>query len=144
MKCIGLDYGSKKCGLAVSDDMGTIAMPLDVVSTADVRERLHQMLENTKFRKVIIGESTKSNGEHNEIFVETDEFVTFMKMLHTDVEFIYEREFMSSKHARSGDGKREVDDRAAALILQRYLDRESIKNKKGDDLDEDEILSEYE
>jgi putative holliday junction resolvase len=150
MKYIGLDYGSKKCGLAVSDDIGTIAVPLEIVPTENIKEKLAQMLENTKFRRVIVGESTNSAGAHNDIFQETDDFVNFMRLLHHDVEFIYEKEFMSSKHARSEDGKKEVDDRAAALVLQRYLDRENMKNRKEDQEDlgtnqsDEEILEEYE
>jgi hypothetical protein len=37
---------------------------------------------------------------------------------------------MTSKHARQEDGKQEVDDRAAALILQRYLEKQKKLDKK--------------
>jgi RNase H-fold protein (predicted Holliday junction resolvase) len=61
-----------------------------------------------------------------------------------DLQIFLEKEFFSSKHARSEDGKREVDDRAAALVLQRYLDRLNNKKDRANFKDlEDEEEDEY-
>jgi putative Holliday junction resolvase len=143
MKYLAIDYGSKKCGIAVSDDRGTVAVPFKVVATADLEKELDHMLGNVLFERIVFGESVNSKGEHNEIFTETKKFVDNMKekyearILNGEIQFLFEKEFMTSKHARSVDeGKNNlgkhiaVDDRAAALILQRLLDRENIKNKK--------------
>lgn len=131
MKYLGLDYGTKKCGLAVSDDRGVVAVPWKIVSTSELLGELAAMLHNEKFKRIVVGESVNSKGEHNAVFVEVEKFVEILKGEYTkrfesgDLEIVFEKEFFSSKHARSEDGKREVDDRAAALILQRFLDKEN-------------------
>lgn len=146
MKYLAIDYGSKKCGVAVSDDKGTIAVPFKVVPTDELEKELDHMLGNVLFERVVFGESVNSKGEHNDIFSQTKAFVDKIKekyearILNGEIKFIYEKEFMTSKHARSLDeGKNNlgkhiaVDDRAAALILQRLLDRENIKNNKNNE-----------
>jgi RNase H-fold protein (predicted Holliday junction resolvase) len=94
------------------------------------------------FERIVVGESVNSKGEHNPIFEQTKKFVDKMKekyearILNNEIQFIYEKEFMTSKHARSVDeGKNNlgkhvaVDDRAAALTLQRHLDKVNLKNR---------------
>lgn len=131
MKYIGLDYGTKKCGLAVSDDRGVVAVPWKIVATGEILNDLAEMLQNEKFKRIVVGESVNSSGEHNLVFSEVEKFVEILKSEYSnkfesgDIEMFFEKEFFSSKHARSGDGKHEVDDRAAALILQRFLDKEN-------------------
>lgn len=152
MKYLAIDYGSKKSGIAVSDDRGTIAVPFKVVATTDLEVELDHMLGNVLFERVVFGESVNSKGEHNKIFEETKSFVDKMKekyearILNGEILFVYEKEFMTSKHARDVDeGKNNfgkhivIDDRAAALILQRHLDKENLKNKKkmDDDFEKD-------
>ena len=131
MKYIGLDYGTKKCGLAVSDDRGMVAVPWKIVATSELLRELAEMLNNEKFKRIVVGESVNSKGEYNLVFAEVEKFVEILKNEYAnkfksgDLEIFFEKEFFSSKHARSGDGKHEVDDRAAALILQRFLDKEN-------------------
>lgn len=143
MKCLSVDFGKKKCGIAVSDDRGTVAVPFKVVPTEEIEKEIDHMLQNVLFERIVFGESVNSKGEHNPIFQETKNFVDKMKekyearILNGEIRFFYEKEFMTSKHARDLDeGKNNlgkhiaVDDRAAALILQRFLDKENAKNKK--------------
>jgi putative Holliday junction resolvase len=157
MKYLAVDYGSKKCGIAVSDDRGTVAVPFKVVATADLEKELDHMLGNVLFERIVFGESVNSKGEHNEIWEETKNFVDRMKekyearILNGEIQFVYEKEFMTSKHARSVDeGKNKlgkhiaVDDRAAALTLQRHLDKENIKNGKKVDEDFEGIIHDNE
>jgi len=150
MKYLSIDFGSKKCGIAVSDDKGTIAVPFKVVPTEDLEKELDHMLGNVLFERVIFGESVNSKGEHNPIWEKTSSFVNKMKekyearILNGEIEFKFEKEFMTSKHARDiDDGKTvagkhvAVDDRAAALILQRFLDRVNLKSKSETEMQED-------
>jgi putative Holliday junction resolvase len=152
MKYLAIDYGSKKSGIAVSDDRGTVAVPFKVVPTEELENEIDHMLGNVLFERIVFGESVNSKGEHNEIFSETKKFVDKMKekyearILNGEIQFVYEKEFMTSKHARAIDeGKNNlgkhiaVDDRAAALILQRYLDKENHKKQIAEDIDEEGI-----
>lgn len=154
MKYLSVDFGSKKCGLAVSDDRGTVAVPFKVVPTEDLENELDHMLGNVLFERVVFGESVNSKGEHNKIWEQTKKFVDKMKekyearILNGEIQFVFEKEFMTSKHARDIDeGKTNlgkhiaVDDRAAALILQRHLDKQNIKSesekRKQDEFEQD-------
>jgi RNase H-fold protein (predicted Holliday junction resolvase) len=134
-----------------------VAVPFKVVATADLEKELDHMLGNVLFERIVFGESVNSKGEHNEIWEETKNFVDRMKekyearILNGEIQFVYEKEFMTSKHARSVDeGKNKlgkhiaVDDRAAALTLQRHLDKENIKNGKKVDEDFEGIIHDNE
>jgi putative Holliday junction resolvase len=148
MKYIGLDYGTRKCGLAVSDDRGMVAVPWKIVATGELENELSEMLKNEKFKRIVIGESVKSDGTHNEVFAKVEEFIKmlsdkyFKEIEAGNLELILEKEFFSSKHARISDGKQEVDDRAAALILQRFLDKQAVRDGRNveEELDEEDGL----
>lgn len=154
MKYLAVDFGSKKSGIAVSDDRGTVAVPFKVVATTDLETELNTMLGNVLFERVVFGESVNSKGEHNEIWDKTKKFVDKMKekyearIVNGEIKFVFEKEFMTSKHARAVDeGKNNlgkhiaIDDRAAALILQRHLDKQNVKTgaeqKKQEDFEQD-------
>ncbi len=142
MKYLAVDFGSKKSGIAVSDDKGTVAVPFKILPTTDLEAELDHMLGNVLFERIVFGESVNSKGEHNEVWDKTKKFVEKMKekyearVLNGEIQFVYEKEFMTSKHARSVDEGKDnlgkhiaVDDRAAALILQRYLDKQNVKTQ---------------
>lgn len=139
MKYISVDYGSKKCGIAVSDDRGTVAVPLKIVSTEDLEQELDTMLNNVLFERIVFGESVNSKGIHNAVWENTKSFVDKMKekyearIINGELEFHFEKEFLTSKHARYLDNEKDVDDRAAALILQRFLDKQNAKNEISDE-----------
>jgi putative Holliday junction resolvase len=150
MKYISLDYGARKSGLAVSDDLGTVAVPWKIVATDELLGELTEMLKNEKFKALVVGESVDSSGNYNPIFKEVEKFVKEVEAAYVDrvesgdLQIFLEKEFFSSKHARSGDGKREVDDRAATLVLQRYLDRLNNRKDRANFKDlEDEEEDEY-
>lgn len=129
MKHLAIDFGTKKCGLALSDDRGVLAVPLAIVKTENLDEEVLKILENPLFKKVVIGESVNAKGEHNKVWEQTLKMVERLKGK-TEIEFVFEKEFFTSKHARVVDEEGAVDDRAAALTLQRYLDKQNQKDKK--------------
>jgi putative holliday junction resolvase len=142
MKYLAVDFGSKKSGIAVSDDRGTVAVPFKILPTPELEAELDHMLGNVLFERVVFGESVNSKGEHNAIWEQTKKFVDKMKekyearILNGEIQFVYEKEFMTSKHARNVDEGKDnlgkhiaVDDRAAALILQRHLDKQNLKTR---------------
>jgi putative Holliday junction resolvase len=136
MKCLAIDFGEKKSGLAISDDTASIAIPFAIVPTINLERKIQEILETKKITHIIIGESVNSKGEHNKVFEETKSFMQILKekycdrISNKDLEIVLEKEFFTSKHARQEDGRKDIDDRAAALILQRFLDRDFIKRNK--------------
>ena len=126
MKYLGIDYGSKKVGFAQSDDDGSIAFPLmiapnDQTLFKDTLELIREM----KIGTVVIGESVDGNGKPNAIAKEARAFGAKIENA-VDVKIVFEKEWYSTVEARKQPGKEgnhEVDDQAAAIVLQRYLDK---------------------
>lgn len=143
MKYLGIDFGSKKVGYAQSDDEGRIAFPLmispnDSMLLKDTLELIREM----KFQVVVIGESVDGNGKANPIAKEARAFGAKIEDA-IDVRVVFEKEWYSTVEARKqpgNEGNRNVDDQAAAIVLQRHLDKVNgpqIYEEK-DEVDEEE------
>lgn len=126
MKYLGIDFGSKKVGFAQSDDEGRIAFPL-MISPNDknlLKDTL-ELIREVKIGTVVIGESVDTKGKPNEIAKEARAFGLDIEN-NIDVIVAFEKEWYSTVEARKQPGKEgshDVDDQAAAIVLQRYLDK---------------------
>lgn len=125
MKYLGIDYGSKRIGIAYSDESGSIAMPLRVLESNKMAlENVLALIAEKKVECVVMGESKDLKGKDNAIAKDIKIFKTNLEEKGVRVE--YEREFFTSMHVENkGDM---LDASSAALILQRYLDR--MKHKE--------------
>lgn len=141
MKYLGIDFGSKKVGFAQSDDEGRMAYPLmispnDALLLKDTLELIREM----KFSTVVIGESVDSKGKPNAIAKEARKFATAIESA-IDVTIAFEKEWYSTVEARKqpgNEGNHNVDDQAAAIVLQRYLDKINGPGTYEEPLDGDE------
>lgn len=126
MKYLGIDFGSKKVGFAQSDDEGRMAYPL-MISPNDgnlVKDTL-ELIKEMKFGTVVIGESVDGKGKPNPIAKEARKFGAQLESM-VDVIVKFEKEWYSTVEARKqpgNEGNHNVDDQAAAIVLQRYLDK---------------------
>lgn len=126
MKYLGIDYGSKKVGFAQSDDEGRMAYPLMIADNdASLLKDTLELVREMKFSTVVIGESVDGKGKPNPIAKEARFFG--MKIENAvDAVVVFEKEWFSTVEARKQPGKEgdhNVDDQAAAITLQRYLDK---------------------
>lgn len=123
MKYLSIDYGTKKVGIATSDDEGRMAYPCMIAeNNKTLLKDIGELVREMKINEIVIGESLDENGKPNPVMKEVRAFaVTLENTL--DIPIHFEKEFMTSLEARRFQGKHIVDDSAAALILQRYLDR---------------------
>lgn len=126
MKYLGIDFGSKKVGFAQSDDEGTLAFPLMICpNDKSLLNDTLALIREMKFGAVVIGESVDTKGKPNPIAKEARIFGTQIENA-MDVIVAFEKEWYSTVEARKQPGKEgnhEVDDQAAAIVLQRYLDK---------------------
>lgn len=124
---LGVDYGTKKVGLALSDEAGNMAFPHSVVpSTADLAEKIQEVCEKEGVGTIVIGESHDFKGAPNPVM---KKILSFKKKLEekTELSVFLEPEFLTSKQARNiQEGGALTDASAAAIILQSYLDK--LKN----------------
>ena len=124
MKYLGLDYGTKRIGVAISDDTGTLAFPLTtVVAGQRALQEVSDLARKHKGGVIVIGESRNFKNEPNLLMEDIEQFKKDIAEL-AQVPVVYEPEFMTSAAAaREGESK-SLDASAAALILQGYLDRQ--------------------
>lgn len=133
MKYLGIDYGTKRIGVAVSDDTGRVAFPLTtIVSNREALSRVVALAQEHSIEMIVIGESKNFKNEPNEVMEDIEQFKADLAEL-TNLKVEYEPELFSSAAAArqyTPDGSRKqnpsqekLDAAAAALILQSFLDR---------------------
>lgn len=124
MKFLGIDYGAKRVGLAVSDESATFAFPKEVLAQDETLfEKLVSFIEEERIRGVVIGDARAEGGGTNTVTAEADAFAEKLATL-TTVPVERAREAWSSQEAArfAPPGEKHNDAAAAAIILQRYLD----------------------
>jgi putative holliday junction resolvase len=122
-KIMGIDYGSKRIGVALSDEGGQFAMPHSVIGNqSGVLDSIVKIAQEKEVTEIVLGESKNYKGEDNAILAPSLEF---KKSLETRGFIVHlEPEFMTSAHVEKLQGKTELmDASAAALILQSFLDK---------------------
>jgi putative holliday junction resolvase len=134
MKYLGIDYGTKRIGIAVSDEGGTLAFPLTTVPAGtDALGRIVELINREWAEKIVLGESRDLSGKPNPIMEDIEQFKKDLAEL-TQLPVEYEQEFFSSsaaarqftpekKSRKENPSHEKLDAAAAALILQSYLDR---------------------
>jgi putative Holliday junction resolvase len=130
MKFLGIDYGGKRIGLAVSNDAGTIAFPRETIANMQgVVGSIQKIIAEEKIGFVVVGDTKSYSGIPNPITLQVKDFVDDLKKV-LDVPIASSWEAGSSIEAnRYAPDDRHDDSAAAAVILQRYLD---IKNGRVD------------
>jgi putative holliday junction resolvase len=136
MKYLGIDYGTKRVGIALSDEDGKMAFPHAVyASDEQLLFKVIRLIEDNGVKVVVIGESKDYSGEDNPVM---DYITVFAKQLKEimPVKVVFESEILTSVAARrqfesievrsrKEKKNRSVDASAAALILQSYLDKQN-------------------
>ncbi|MEX0672604.1 MAG: Holliday junction resolvase RuvX [Candidatus Paceibacterota bacterium] len=124
MKYLGIDFGTKKVGLALSDESGTFANPLKVIpNNDDLVNEIKRLCAEHEVSVIVLGLSTNFKGEDNPVMKEARQV---KEVLERDeaVKVELEPEFLTTAHAaRTEENKATLDASAAALILQSFLDR---------------------
>lgn len=138
MKYIGLDIGSKTIGVASS--YGKIASGLTTIrfKSNDLATGLDKLLQNVDFsqcEKIIIGYPLHLSGDDSESSQRVDIFLThFKKSINIPIEIVDERystleasNLLSELNINQKKQRKVIDQIAAVMILQRYLDTEVNK-----------------
>ena len=142
MRYMGIDYGSKRVGVAVSDEAGEFALPLAVLpNDKRLLPEIKKVIAEKKVSAIVLGESKNFKGEDNVIMSAIRKFKEMLEK-EIGVPVFLEPEFMTSSGAhrmneldteqsrKSGIRLRRpvtrndmLDASAAAIILQAFLDK---------------------
>ena len=124
MKYLGIDYGEKNIGIAVSDENGGMAFPLKVIKNSKkTLAEVKKIFVDEKAESVVLGESLNLKGEPNKIM---EDIKVFKENLEKEIgkQVYFEPEFYTTQHSLHIQGRTPMTDAsAAALILQSFLDK---------------------
>ncbi|PPK85585.1 putative Holliday junction resolvase [Neolewinella xylanilytica] len=133
MRILGIDYGRKKCGVAVTDPLQLIATGLMTVPTHQLLDWLTDYLDREEVSDLVVGESLTEDRSANPIQKEIVGFERKVAKRFPELRLHRQDEFLSSRRARESmlamgmkkkrrRDKSEVDRIAATLILQDFLE----------------------
>jgi putative Holliday junction resolvase len=142
-RVLGLDVGDKRIGVAISDPLGITAQPLGVIDAERGMEELKELMPKHEIELIVVGHPLTLKGERGERARSVEEFARNLESA-TGVPFTLVDERLSTKAAerimremgrKPSREKGRVDELAAVIILQSYLDRKAMS--KYEDSDED-------
>lgn len=148
---MGIDFGSKRVGVALSDEGNSFALPLSVLpNDKNLLSEIQKICDANDVGCVVMGESKDFNGKDNPIMAQINDFVAQLSLT-TGLRVEMEPEFLTSAHAERRESRRPdrdmdrtmartgakpnrrvvknemLDASAAALILKSFLERQTNK-----------------
>ena len=135
-RLIGIDFGKKRTGLAVSDPLHIFSSALDTVDTAKLIDYLKNYAQKETIERFVVGFPVNMDGSPSEAASGVETFLKQLEKAFPDIPVTLEDERFTSvlAHRAMIDGgmkykdrrnKESVDKIAAAIILQGYLDRQN-------------------
>lgn len=122
-KLVGIDFGTKRVGVAVSDESGSVAFPKTTLANdRTLIPTLVSLIRSENASTVVVGESHDMNGNDNAVMDAVRSFVANLEKA-IAVTIVYEPEFYSSREARREGQQGSVDAQAAAIILNSFITR---------------------
>ncbi|HEY3863939.1 MAG TPA: Holliday junction resolvase RuvX [Verrucomicrobiae bacterium] len=140
MRILAIDHGTKRVGLAISDESGTIAQPLQFLP-AEPAARLFEQLKNIaaerKVERIVVGMPRNMDGTYGPAAEKAREFVAALRQaVPAPIQTWDERLTTVQAHRmlietgmRRQKRKERVDQTAAAILLQSYLDHASASGE---------------
>ena len=127
MRYVGIDYGEKRIGIALSDAEGRFAFSKEVIqNVSNPTDAVVAFCSKEGVSTVIVGESKNYKGENNSIMKRIVPIVESLK--NAGLSVVWEPEFMASKQAAYPQGAiKKLDASSAAIILQSYLDKKNSR-----------------
>lgn len=133
MRYIGIDYGTKKVGIALSDENGTMGFPHAILpNDPSLLSAVSAIIAEKEVGAAVMGESIAFDGSENPVAHEAKAFASRLTDA-TGIAVSWEPETLTTREARrmhepaektrKPSSKEAVDDSAAALILTSFLSR---------------------
>lgn len=134
MRALALDYGSARCGVALSDPTGTVVTPLDPVARPDTRRALAAiagLVAERDVETVVVGLPLGLRGTDTQQTAAARDFAARLAQRLPDEVAIelYDERFttrMAARETREGGVRAAEDSRAAAHLLESWLARRSV------------------
>ena len=133
-RALGIDFGTRRIGLALSDPTGTLASPLPFLENTGAREvvsRLKELVENKGIETVVVGLPRNMDGTYGPSADKVRSFVAQIQP-HISAKILTQDERLTTSQASRDlaqiglsqkDLRQKIDSASATLILQQFLDR---------------------
>ncbi len=124
MRLLGIDFGTKRIGLAMTDDKGMMAFPHDVIpNDAHAQKYIESLIAKEKISEVVIGHSLDREGVPNKVHADVESFILSLT-LSIGIPIHLEPEQYTTQEAIRIQGKHAKTDAAAAtIILNSFIER---------------------
>jgi putative Holliday junction resolvase len=137
MRILALDHGTRRVGVAVSDELHLIALPLEYIAPApfaDFLTRLKDILREKEVELILIGMPRNMDGSYGPAALKVQEFAAALKDAVTVPLKLWDerltttqaQKFLIQGGMRRDKRKEKVDQTAAAILLQSYLDSRAL------------------
>jgi putative Holliday junction resolvase len=135
-RALGIDFGTRRIGLALSDPTGTLASPLPFLENstpAEVTTRLKDLIQTHGVETIVVGMPRNMDGTYGPSAEKVRHFVAQIQP-HLAAKMVTVDERLTTAQASRGlsqiglnqkDLRKKIDSSSAALILQQFLDRNS-------------------
>jgi putative Holliday junction resolvase len=130
-RVLGIDYGTKRCGAAVTDNLQIAVHPLAAVSRVELPAFLEDYVIQEEVERVVFGIPTHADGNLMNLGVEIKKFAKDFASQHKEIVVDFQEESFTSHEAsqiltvttkkKKRKDKSKLDVLSAVLILQRYL-----------------------
>ena len=140
-RIMGLDYGSKTIGVAISDALGLTAQPIETIERSGENKlrrslaRIAEIVREKDIKKIVVGLPINMDGRSGERAALTLEFVEKLK-LRVEIPIVMQDERLTTVEAdeildesgvKKQDRKQFIDQIAAGIILKEYMEKENGK-----------------
>ena len=133
MRILAIDHGAKRMGIAVSDELKMIAQPLEFIAAEPFPKflaRLKELLHEKEVELVLVGMPRNMDGSYGPAALKVQEFVAVLRdTIGVPIKTWDERltsaqanRFLIAGNVRRAARREKVDQTAAAILLQSYLD----------------------
>lgn len=132
-RILAIDYGMRRCGVAVTDPLCLIANPLDTIATNEILKYVTNYVATNQVSTIILGKPTQMNGTPSQSWPAIEDFSVKLGEVLPGVEIKFVDERFTSKMASAAIAQSDlpkhkrqekglIDRTSAVIILQSYLE----------------------
>jgi putative Holliday junction resolvase len=131
-RVLGIDPGTRRCGLAVTDSVPTMAFPRPAITRDDATmSRLRELVDEEAIAVIVIGRPIALSGRDTASTADADKFFSQVQELFNEVSVVQWDERLTTRDAQKSlseaglttkESRQRLDSAAAVIMLQNYVD----------------------
>lgn len=122
MRLMGIDYGTKRVGIALSDEGGKMAFPHIVLDNdSELLKKLESLIDERSVAEIVIGHSVNKNGEPNPVHSEVEELIGDLTLRVGLPIHLHPEQYSTQEAIRDQGRNKQTDASAATIILNSFI-----------------------